>query len=110
MGFHTGLHRADHFSAVSENGDEQTRPPYNRKPIVPTELSWASLMERDGEERRPRGIHEGQIVEGVGASLDVFVVAFFRMLIRTDPLIGHHKTLVRAVRTDLHFGDHRARS
>ena len=30
--------------------DEQARPPYNRKPIVPTELGWASLLERDGEE------------------------------------------------------------
>ena len=30
--------------------DEQTRPPYNRKPIVPAELGWASLLKRDGEE------------------------------------------------------------
>src|SRR4030042_1339606 len=30
--------------------DEQTRPPYNRKPIVPKKYSWRSLLERDGDE------------------------------------------------------------
>lgn len=30
--------------------DEQTRPPFNRPPVVPTDLDWPSLLERDGEE------------------------------------------------------------
>ena len=38
------------FLLFLKMADEQTRPPYNRKPIVPTELGWASLLERDGEE------------------------------------------------------------
>ncbi len=38
------------FLLLLEMADEQTRPPYIRKPIVPTELGWASLLERDGEE------------------------------------------------------------
>ena len=38
------------FLLFLKMADEQTRPPYNRKPIVPTELGWASLLKRDGEE------------------------------------------------------------
>jgi hypothetical protein len=30
--------------------DEQTRPPYSRAPIVPPDLGWPSLLEREGEE------------------------------------------------------------
>jgi len=31
-------------------GDEQTRPPFNRAPVVPYGLDWQSLLDRDGEE------------------------------------------------------------
>lgn len=31
-------------------GDEQTRPPFNRQPIVPTGFDWASLLQKDGDE------------------------------------------------------------
>ncbi|MHB8288802.1 MAG: class I SAM-dependent DNA methyltransferase [Acidimicrobiales bacterium] len=30
--------------------DEQTRPPFNREPVVPYGLDWQSLLDRDGEE------------------------------------------------------------
>jgi type I restriction enzyme M protein len=30
--------------------DEQTRPPFNREPVVPYGLDWRSLLDRDGEE------------------------------------------------------------
>ena len=30
--------------------DEQTRPPFNRAPVVPYGLDWQSLLDRDGEE------------------------------------------------------------
>ena len=30
--------------------DEQTRPPFNREPVVPYGLDWQSLLNRDGEE------------------------------------------------------------
>jgi type I restriction enzyme M protein len=30
--------------------DEQSRPPFNREPVVPYGLDWQSLLDRDGEE------------------------------------------------------------
>ncbi|MHB1802571.1 MAG: class I SAM-dependent DNA methyltransferase, partial [Actinomycetes bacterium] len=30
--------------------DEQTRPPFNREPVVPYGLDWQSLLDRDGED------------------------------------------------------------
>ena len=30
--------------------DEQTRPPFNRGPVVPYGLDWQSMLDRDGEE------------------------------------------------------------
>ena len=33
------------FLLFLKMADEQTRPPYNRKPIVPPELGWPSLLE-----------------------------------------------------------------
>ncbi len=30
--------------------DERTQPPYNKPSVVPEELSWQTLMARDGEE------------------------------------------------------------
>jgi type I restriction enzyme M protein len=29
--------------------DEQTRPPYNRKPIVPEGYDWPSLLSKEGD-------------------------------------------------------------
>ena len=37
------------FLLFLKMADEMTKPPYNRKPIVPAELGWASLTRLDGE-------------------------------------------------------------
>jgi len=42
---------------------EQTRPPYNRKPIVPPELGWESLLKREGDELE---VHYRHILEELG--------------------------------------------
>ena len=51
------------FLLFLKMADEQTRPPYNRKPIVPTELGWASLLKRDGEELER---HYRKILDALG--------------------------------------------
>ncbi|MFC1597515.1 N-6 DNA methylase [Planctomycetota bacterium] len=38
------------FLLFLKMADEQTKPPYNRKPIVPKKYSWQSLLEKDGDE------------------------------------------------------------
>jgi len=38
------------FLLFLKMADEQTRPPYNRPPIVPPEWGWPSLLSRDGDE------------------------------------------------------------
>ena len=37
------------FLLFLKMADEMTRPPHKRKPIVPPELGWPSLLERDGD-------------------------------------------------------------
>ncbi|MEQ1828566.1 MAG: type I restriction-modification system subunit M N-terminal domain-containing protein [Pirellula sp.] len=39
------------FLLFLKMADEQSKPPYNRKSIVPAKLSWQSLLDRDGEHR-----------------------------------------------------------
>jgi len=51
------------FLLFLKMADEQTRPPYNRKPIVPPELGWPSLLERDGDELEA---HYRHILEELG--------------------------------------------
>lgn len=43
--------------------DEQTRPPYNRKSVVPAKFSWDSLVKRDGEALE---LHYRHILEELG--------------------------------------------
>lgn len=38
------------FLLFLKMADEQTKPPYNRPPLVPLELGWPSLLEKDGAE------------------------------------------------------------
>jgi type I restriction enzyme M protein len=38
------------FLLFLKMADEQTRPPYNRKPLVPEGYDWPSLLARDGDE------------------------------------------------------------
>jgi type I restriction enzyme M protein len=42
---------------------EQTQAPFNRKPIVPAKLGWASLLERDGDELE---VHYRHVLEELG--------------------------------------------
>lgn len=51
------------FLLFLKMADEQTRPPYNRKPIVPPELGWRSLLERDGDALE---VHYRHILEELG--------------------------------------------
>src|SRR5512139_3288842 len=38
------------FLLFLKMADEQTKPPYNKKPIVPPDLGWESLLRREGDE------------------------------------------------------------
>jgi type I restriction enzyme M protein len=51
------------FLLFLKMADEQTRPPFNRPPIVPGELSWQSLLERDGDDLE---VHYRHILEELG--------------------------------------------
>ena len=52
------------FLLFLKMADEQTRPPYNRPPIVPAGLGWASLLERDGDALET---HYRHILEELGS-------------------------------------------
>jgi len=43
--------------------EEQTKPPYNREPIVPEGTDWPSLMKRDGDELE---VHYRHVLEDLG--------------------------------------------
>ena len=43
--------------------DERTRSPYNQPPIIPPELSWQSLLERDGQDLE---LHYRHVLEELG--------------------------------------------
>ena len=51
------------FLLFLKMADELTKPPYNRKPIVPPELGWRSLLERDGDELE---VHYRHVLEELG--------------------------------------------
>lgn len=51
------------FLLFLKMADEQTKPPYNRKPIVPPKFGWQSLLRRDGEELER---HYRHILEELG--------------------------------------------
>ena len=51
------------FLLFLKMADEQTKPPYNRPPIVPPELGWPSLLARDGDELE---VHYRHILEELG--------------------------------------------
>ena len=38
------------FLLFLKMAEERTKPPYNRPPIIPPELGWQSLLERDGQD------------------------------------------------------------
>lgn len=51
------------FLLFLKMADEQTKPPYNRKPIVPPKLGWQSLLAKDGDELE---VHYRHILEEPG--------------------------------------------
>ena len=51
------------FLLFLEMADEQSKPPYNRKSIVPAKLSWQSLLDRDGDELE---VHYRHVLEELG--------------------------------------------
>jgi type I restriction enzyme M protein len=51
------------FLLFLKMADEMTKPPYNRKPIVPPKLGWSSLLKRDGDELE---VHYRHILEELG--------------------------------------------
>jgi type I restriction enzyme M protein len=53
------------FLLFLKMADEQTRPPFNRPPIVPEELSWQSLLARDGDDLE---VHYRHVLEELGTA------------------------------------------
>ena len=53
--------------------DEQTRPPFNREPVVPYGLDWQSLLDRDGEELEA---HYIKMLNDLGKHLGMLGVIF----------------------------------
>ena len=51
------------FLLFLKMADELTKPPYNRKPIVPPSLGWPSLLKLDGDELEA---HYRHILEELG--------------------------------------------
>ena len=51
------------FLLFLKMAEEQTKAPYNRKPIVPPKLGWASLLAQDGDALE---VHYRHILEELG--------------------------------------------
>ena len=51
------------FLLFLKMADEQTKPPYNKPPIVPPKLGWPSLLEKEGDELE---VHYRHILEELG--------------------------------------------
>jgi type I restriction enzyme M protein len=53
--------------------DEETKPPFNREPVVPSGLDWPSLMKRDGDELE---VHYRHLMDELGKSPGMLGVIF----------------------------------
>ncbi|MGB9892423.1 type I restriction-modification system subunit M [Thermodesulfovibrio yellowstonii] len=53
--------------------DEQTKPPFNKPSIIPKELDWQSLIERDGDSLE---VHYRHILESLGKEKGMLGVIF----------------------------------
>ncbi len=51
------------FLLFLKMADERTKPPFDRPPMVPPELGWGSLLERDGQDLE---VHYRRILEELG--------------------------------------------
>jgi hypothetical protein len=54
------------FLLFLKMADEQTRPPYNRKPIVPEGYDWPSLLSKEGDVLE---VHYRHVLEHLGARI-----------------------------------------
>src|SRR5438128_3512951 len=50
------------FLLFLKMADEQTKPPHNRPPIVPSEFGWDSLLKREGDDLEA---HYRHVLEGL---------------------------------------------
>jgi len=53
--------------------DEQTKPPFSRKPVVPEGLDWPSLLELDGD---PLEVHYRHVLVELGRKVGMLGVVF----------------------------------
>jgi type I restriction enzyme M protein len=53
--------------------DEQTKSPFNREPVVPEGLDWASLMKRDGDDLE---VHYRHLLEQLGRAEGTLGIIF----------------------------------
>ena len=63
------------FLLFLKMADERTKPPYNRPPIVPPELGWQSLLERDGQDLE---LHYRNVLEELGKGTGLLAEIFKR--------------------------------
>jgi hypothetical protein len=60
------------FLLFLKMADEQTRPPWNRKPLVPPSLGWPSLLKLDGDDLPDPDVIAQEIADDLQAALDQF--------------------------------------
>ncbi len=53
--------------------DEQTKPPFNRLSIIPNDLDWNTLLEKDGDALE---VHYRHILESLGKGSGMLGVIF----------------------------------
>ena len=70
--------------------DEQTKPPYNRKPIVPAGYDWASLLAKEGDALETQYRHILRVGAGTDNSFVERAWLFCRILMlgeRVDVMV-----------------------
>ena len=61
------------FLLFLKMADEQTRPPFNKPPVIPKGLDWQSLLERDGDALQK---HYRHILDALGKEAGMLGVIF----------------------------------
>lgn len=73
--------------------DERTKPPYSRPSIVPPELGWRRLLERDGQDLE---VHYRHVLEELGKKRGLLGEVFKRARLEI-----HDPALLRRLIVDL---------
>ncbi|MCH8055691.1 MAG: SAM-dependent DNA methyltransferase [Deltaproteobacteria bacterium] len=80
--------------------DEQTKPPFNKPPIIPEGCDWPSLSEKDGVELE---VHYRHILEELGKEKDMLGIIFRKSQNRIqDP--AKLKRLIELINTETWVG------